>query len=55
MPKKDNKRGHLKWFSLLKPVFDRLFGENWQKDDQEFWDAFDNHQLSGRDDVQKME
>lgn len=53
--KKTGKKGQLKWFSLLKPVFDRLFGEGWRKKDKDFWDEFDAQQLSGRDDVQKMD
>ncbi len=46
---------HVKWFSLLKPVFDKLFGEGWRKKDREFWDEFDERQMSSRDDIQKME
>ena len=53
--KKQGKNASLKWFSLLKPVFDRLFGEGWRKEDKDFWDEFDARQLSGRDDIQKME
>jgi len=53
--KKEGKKAHLKWFSQLKPVFDKLFGEGWRKKDEEFWDEFDAQQLSGRDDIQKME
>ncbi len=29
------------WFSLLKPVFDKLFGENWRDPEKEFWDRFE--------------
>ena len=46
---------HVKWFSLLKPVFDKLFGEGWRKKDRAFWDEFDEKQMSERDDIQKME
>lgn len=53
--KKAGKKVNLKWFSLLKPVFDKLFGEDWEKKDKEFWDEFDLKQLSSRDDIQKME
>ena len=42
-------------FSLLKPIFDKLFGEGWRKKDRDFWDEFDEKQLSSRDDIQKME
>ncbi len=53
--KKKGRKVHLKWFSLLKPVFDRLFGDGWRKKDKDFWEEFDNKQLSSRDDIQKME
>ena len=46
---------HVKWFSLLKPIFDKLFGEGWRKKDRAFWDEFDEKQMSTRDDIQKME
>jgi len=48
-------RAHVKWFSLLKPVFDKLFGEGWRKKDRAFWDDFDEKQMSTRDDIQKMD
>lgn len=53
--KKAGKKVHIRWFSLLKPVFDKLFGEGWRKKDKDFWDEFDERQLDGRDDIQKME
>ncbi len=28
-------------FSLLKPIFDRLFGDGWRKKDKDFWDEFE--------------
>lgn len=46
---------HVRWFSLLKPIFDKLFGEGWRKKDRVFWDEFDEKQMSARDDIQKME
>lgn len=53
--RKDGKKAHVTWFSLLKPIFDKLFGEGWRKKDRDFWDDFDEKQLSSRDDIQKME
>ncbi len=53
--RKDGKKSHVTWFSLLKPAFDKLFGEGWRKTDQSFWDEFDEKQISSRDDIQKME
>nr|NJM01935.1 response regulator [Desulfobacula sp.] len=49
------KKAHVTWFSLLKPVFDKLFGEGWRKKDRTFWDEFDEKQMSTRDDIQKMD
>ncbi|WP_300458752.1 response regulator [Desulfobacula sp.] len=53
--RKEGKKAHFKWFSLLKPVFDKLFGEDWRKKDRDFWDEFDERQISSREDIQKME
>jgi CheY-like chemotaxis protein len=53
--RKEGKKAHVKWFSLLKPVFDKIFGEGWRKKDRDFWDEFDDRQISSRDDIQKME
>ncbi len=51
--RQQGKGAHITWFSLLKPVFDKLFGEGWRKDDQAFWDEFDERQIADRDDIQK--
>lgn len=53
--RKEGKKAHVTWFSLLKPFFDRLFGEGWRKKDRDFWDEFDEKQISSRDDIQKMD
>ena len=53
--RQEGKRTHVRWFSLLKPIFDKLFGENWRKKDRDFWDKFDEKQMSARDDIQKMD
>ena len=45
---------HTTWFSLLNPMFDKLFGEEWRKGDETFWDEFDEKQMAARDDIQKM-
>ncbi len=52
---KEGKKAHVTWFSLLKPVFDKLFGDGWRKSDRDFWDEFDEKQMSSRDDIQKMD
>lgn len=53
--RKQGKKVHVTWFSLLKPVFDKIFGEGWRKKDRDFWDEFDEKQIASRDDIQKME
>lgn len=53
--RQQGKKAHVTWFSLLKPAFDKLFGEGWRKKDRSFWDEFDEKQLSSRDDIQKMD
>lgn len=53
--RQEGKRTHVRWFSLLKPIFDKLFGENWRRKDRDFWDKFDEKQMSARDDIQKMD
>ncbi len=53
--RKAGKKAHVTWFSLLKPLFDKLFGEKWRQSDREFWDEFDARQMSSRDDIQKMD
>jgi len=51
--RQQGKKAHVTWFSLLKPVFDRMFGQGWRKSDQDFWDEFDEKQIAGRDDIQQ--
>ncbi len=53
--RKEGKKNHATWFSLLKPMFDKLFGEDWRKKDRDFWDEFDEQQIASRDDIQRME
>ncbi|MCG8619603.1 MAG: response regulator [Desulfobacterales bacterium] len=51
--RQQGKKAHVTWFSLLKPVFDKMFGQGWRKSDQDFWDEFDEKQIAGRDDIQQ--
>lgn len=46
MARKQGRKAHVSWFSLLKPLFDKVFGEGWRKSDQEFWDEFDRRQTA---------
>ncbi len=44
--RKKGKKSNIKWFSLLEPMFDKLFGEGWKKTDKDFWDEFEEkHKL----------
>jgi len=40
------KKSNIKWFSLLEPMFDKLFGEGWKKTDKDFWNEFDEKHKS---------
>jgi nucleotide-binding universal stress UspA family protein/CheY-like chemotaxis protein len=35
-------QGYAKWFSRLKPFFDKSFGKGWRDKDRTFWNAFDD-------------
>ncbi len=39
--KKKGTKDHFKWFSLLTPIFDKLFGDGWRKKNGDFWNDFD--------------
>jgi len=39
-------KSSIKWFSLLEPMFDKLFGEGWKKTDKDFWNEFDEKHKS---------
>jgi len=39
--KKKGTKDHFTWFSLLTPIFDKLFGEGWRKKNGDFWNDFD--------------
>lgn len=53
LARQEGKKAHVTWFSLLKPVFDKLFGEGWRKSDQDFWDEFDIRQAGNSEDKKK--
>ena len=44
------KGGH-RWFTRLKPFFDRKFKPGWRKKDEAFWREFDRRNVVSRDDV----
>ncbi|MBT3179238.1 MAG: response regulator [Desulfobacula sp.] len=49
------KKSQIKWFSLLEPMFNKLFGKGWKKTDKDFWDSFDEKQISSRSNNQNIE
>ncbi len=55
MAREKGKKNHVTWFSLAKPIFDKLFGEGWRKSDQDFWDKFDKKHLAGQKDTKGSE
>jgi len=52
--REQKRKAHVNWFSLLRPIFDKLFGEGWRKSDQAFWDEFDKSQMASRDDIHRL-
>jgi DNA-binding response OmpR family regulator len=43
-----------RWFSRLKPFFDKQFGPGWREKDQEFWSDFDSKRVPSKKDLEKM-
>lgn len=53
--RKEGKSNHAKWFSRLKPFFDKTFGKGWRDEDRDFWNQFDEkYFIASKDDVEKM-
>lgn len=44
------KQSH-RWFTRLKPFFDRKFKPGWRKKDEAFWREFDRRNVVGKEDV----
>ena len=43
-----------RWFSRLKPYFDKRFGPKWRKEDKDFWGDFNKMFSYSRDDLDKL-
>ncbi|MBN1106264.1 MAG: response regulator [Deltaproteobacteria bacterium] len=43
-----------RWFSRLRPFFDRQFGPGWREKDQEFWSDFDSKRVTFKKDRGNM-
>ncbi len=50
--KSGNKPG--RWFTRLKPFFDKQFGDGWRDNDKEFWLDFDNKAVVSKKDLEDM-
>lgn len=46
--RQEGKKAQVSWFSMLTPLFDKLFGQGWRQSDQDFWDEFDHSQKAPR-------
>ena len=44
----------VRWFSRLKPFFDRKFGTGWRKKDPDFWKDFDRKYISKKDELEDI-
>jgi len=53
LARKQGKNAHVTFFSLIKPIFDKLFGEGWRKSDQAFWEDFEKKHLTGQKGIEK--
>ncbi len=42
-------RKRVEWFSMLRPVFDKIFGKDWMSSDKDFWDEFEKKNLDASD------
>jgi DNA-binding NtrC family response regulator len=45
---------HGRWFSRLKPFFDKQFGSGWREKDKEFWDDFESQRVVTKKDLEEM-
>ncbi len=43
-----------KWFSRLKPFFDKKFGPEWRKENEDFWREFDEDYRISKEEVEKI-
>lgn len=50
--KQEGRKGE--WFQKLKPYFDKKFGPDWQKKDEEFWRSFDMTFRVSKDEVSEV-
>ena len=43
-----------RWFSKLRPIFNRKFGPGWQETDKEFWREFEDRYVPSREDAKTL-
>ncbi|MFO8036130.1 MAG: response regulator [Anaerolineales bacterium] len=44
----------IRWYSRLKPFFDRKFGKGWRQKDQDFWKDFDQKFVSKKEELENI-
>ncbi len=44
----------VRWYSRLKPFFDRKFGKGWREKDQDFWKDFDRKYVSNKEELEEI-
>ena len=50
----EQEAGEPRWFTRLRPFFDKKFGADWREKDREFWNEFDKSFRVGKDELEKM-
>jgi len=45
---------HSRWFTRLKPFFDKQFGDGWREKDKEFWVKFESKSVVTKKDLEEM-
>ena len=51
--REDANHKRFRWFTRLKPFFDRKFGKGWREKDRPFWDDFDLKAATSREELEK--
>ncbi|MFO7784209.1 MAG: response regulator [Thermodesulfobacteriota bacterium] len=44
----------VRWYSRLKPFFDRKFGKGWREKDPDFWKDFDRKYVSKKEELEEI-
>jgi DNA-binding response OmpR family regulator len=44
--RKNRKNGGGKWYEMLQPIYNGIFGDGWKKKEEDFWEKFDKKYLT---------